>query len=130
MPEASAKPPLIRALLADHACYDHPVSHVQLVETHISWVLLTGKYAYKIKKPLNLGFLDFSTLELRQQACIDEIHLNRRLAATFYLGVAAITGSMAEAKWGVPDWIKEEALGRLDEALLNTFESFTDRYCE
>ena len=44
--------------------------------------------------------------------------------------VAAITGSMAEAKWGVPDWIKEEALGRLDEALLNTFESFTDRCCE
>ena len=44
--------------------------------------------------------------------------------------VAAIAGSMAEAKWGVPDWIKEEALGRLDKALLRTFESFTDRYCE
>jgi len=93
MTEAAAKPPLIRALLADPECFDHPVSHVQLVETHISWVLLTGKYAYKIKKPLDLGFLDFTTLELRRQACIDEVRLNRRLAAKFYLGVAAITGN-------------------------------------
>ncbi|TAN78193.1 MAG: aminoglycoside phosphotransferase [Gallionella sp.] len=85
-------PPLIRAL-GDPACYDHPVAQVQLIETHISWVLLTGGYAYKIKKPLNLGFLDFSTLELRRLACDDEVRLNRRLAAEMYLGVVAITGS-------------------------------------
>jgi len=86
-------PPLIHALLTDPACYDHPVEKVELVETHISWVLLTGEYAYKIKKPVNLGFLDFSTLALRQQDCIEELRLNRRLAADYYLEVVAITGS-------------------------------------
>jgi aminoglycoside phosphotransferase family enzyme/predicted kinase len=84
---------MIRALLTDPACYDHAVGKVQLVETHISWVLLTGEFAYKIKKPLDLGFLDFSTLALRQQACADEVRLNRRLAAEMYLGVVAITGN-------------------------------------
>jgi aminoglycoside phosphotransferase family enzyme/predicted kinase len=91
--EAGDLPPPIRALLADPACYDHAVGQVRLVETHISWVLLTGRYAYKIKKPVDLGFLDFSTLALRQQACADEVRLNRRLAAEMYLGVVAITGS-------------------------------------
>jgi len=86
-------PPLIRKLLADPACYDHAVGRVQLIETHISWVLLTGEYAYKIKKPVNLGFLDFSTLALRQRACADEVRLNRRLAAETYLGVVAIAGN-------------------------------------
>ena len=86
-------PPLIRALLADPVCYDHAIGQVQLVETHISWILLTGEFAYKIKKPVDLGFLDFSTLAMRQQACEDEVRLNRRLAPEFYLGVVAITGS-------------------------------------
>ena len=86
-------PPLIRALLTDPVCYDHPVGKVELVETHISWVLLTGNYAYKIKKPVDLGFLDFSTLARRQQDCVDELRLNRRLAAEYYLDVVAITGT-------------------------------------
>ncbi|MDD5299622.1 MAG: AAA family ATPase [Gallionella sp.] len=85
-------PPLIRALFSP-ACYDHAVTQIRLIETHISWVLLTGEYAYKIKKPVNLGFLDFSTLALRRQACADEVRLNRRLAPELYLGVVAITGS-------------------------------------
>lgn len=85
-------PPLIRALFSP-ACYDHAVTQIELIETHISWVLLTGEYAYKIKKPVNLGFLDFSTLALRKQACDDEVRLNRRLAPELYLGVVAITGS-------------------------------------
>jgi len=91
--EAAHLPPLIRALLIDPACYDHAAGQVQLIETHISWVLLTGEFAYKIKKPVDMGFLDFSTLALRQQACADEVRLNRRLAAEIYLGVVAITGS-------------------------------------
>lgn len=91
--ETAHLPPLIRALLTDPVCYDHAIAQVQLVETHISWVLLTGEFAYKIKKPVDLGFLDFSTLALRQQACNDEVRLNRRLAPEFYLGVVAITGS-------------------------------------
>ena len=53
---------------------------VELVETHISWVLLTGDIAYKIKKPVDLGFVDFSTLELRRHFCAEELRLNRRLA--------------------------------------------------
>src|SRR3989338_6728111 len=91
--ETAHLPPLIRALLTDPVCYDHAIAQVQLVETHISWVLLTGEFAYKIKKPVDLGFLDFSTLALRQQACADEVRLNRRLAAEIYLDVVAITGS-------------------------------------
>ncbi len=86
-------PPLIGALLADAACYDHPVGKLELIETHISWVILTGAYAYKIKKPVNLGFLDFSTLVQRRQDCLDELRLNRRLATDYYLGVVSITGS-------------------------------------
>ncbi len=85
-------PPLIQAL-HDPACYDHPVQDIRLVETHISWVLLAGDYVYKIKKPVNLGFLDFSTLEKRRFYCGEELRLNRRLAESLYLGVSAITGS-------------------------------------
>ncbi|HEU0233806.1 MAG TPA: AAA family ATPase [Gallionella sp.] len=62
-------------------------------ETHISWVLLTGRDAYKIKKSLNLGFLDFSTLEARRFYCTEELRLNRRLAPDLYLDVVAIGGS-------------------------------------
>jgi len=91
--ESARLPQLIRTLLTDPASYGHAVGQMQLVETHISWVLLTGKIAYKIKKPVDLGFLDFSTLTLRKQACADEVRLNRRLAAEMYLGVVAITGS-------------------------------------
>src|SRR3569623_1489703 len=69
------------------AAYPHPVSAVRLVETHISWVLLTGAYAYKIKKPVQFGFLDFSTLALRRHCCEEELRLNRRLAPELYLAV-------------------------------------------
>jgi uncharacterized protein len=62
-------------------------------ETHISWVLLTGRDAYKIKKAINLGFLDFSTLEARHFYCTEELRLNRRLAPGLYLDVVAIGGS-------------------------------------
>ncbi len=85
-------PPLIQALHRP-ACYSHPVRDIRLVETHISWVLLTGPYAYKIKKPVNLGFLDFSTLEKRHFYCEEELRLNRRLAPSLYLGVVPIAGT-------------------------------------
>lgn len=94
-------PLLIRTLLRDPSCYDHPVQQVQLVETHISWVLLTGTYAYKIKKPVDLGFLDFSTLEKRHQACTAEVRLNQRLAGDIYQGVVAITGTPEAPRIGV-----------------------------
>jgi aminoglycoside phosphotransferase family enzyme len=76
------QPELIRHL-SDPACYEHAAGPVRLIETHISWVLLTGEYAYKIKKPLNLGFLDFSSLDKRLHACREEVRLNRRLAPAF-----------------------------------------------
>ncbi|MCP4115542.1 MAG: AAA family ATPase [Desulfobacteraceae bacterium] len=71
--------------------YPHPVHRIEKRETHISKVFLTGEYVYKIKKPLDLGFLDFSTLEKRRFYCDREISLNRRLAHDIYLEVVAIT---------------------------------------
>ncbi len=65
---------------------------VQLIETHISWVLLAGDFAYKLKKPVNLGFMDFSSLATRRQACEDELRLNRRLAPEVYLAVLPLHG--------------------------------------
>lgn len=83
---------LIDSLL-DPDCYPHPVETVELVETHISWVLLAGDHVYKLKKPLDLGFLDFSTLAKRRFFCEEEIRLNRRTAPDLYLDVIAITGT-------------------------------------
>ncbi len=74
-------------------CYTHQVDHVQLIETHISWVVLTGCYAYKIKKPVVFSFVDCSTLNKRRWFCEEEVRLNRRLAPDLYLGVVPITGS-------------------------------------
>jgi len=72
--------------------YDHPVINFRLIQTHISWVLLTGEYAYKIKKPANFGFLDFSSLAQRKYYCEQELRLNRRTASGIYLDVVAILG--------------------------------------
>lgn len=71
--------------------YDHCVDHIELIETHISWVFLTGQFAYKIKKPVDFGFLNFSTLEQRRFYCQQEIVLNRRFAPQTYLEVLPIT---------------------------------------
>lgn len=79
--------------LLDPLRFPHPADRVELVETHISWVLLAGEYAYKLKKPLALGFLDFSTLEKRRACCEEELRLNRRTAPDIYLDVVPITGS-------------------------------------
>ena len=82
--------------LQDHSLYDHKVTGFEVLETHISWVLLTGLYAYKIKKPVSLGFADLSTLAKRRHACFEELRLNRRLAPTLYLDVVAIDGSIEQ----------------------------------
>jgi hypothetical protein len=88
---------LVDSLLSGNA-YPHPVEAVRLVETHISWVLLTGQFAYKVKKPLALDFLDFSTLARRRHYCEEELRLNRRTAPKLYLDVVPITGSPREPK--------------------------------
>jgi len=84
------------AALREPARYAHAVAgRVELLQTHISCILLAGDYAYKIKKPLDLGFLDFSTLEARRHYCEEELRLNRRTAPGLYLEVVAIGGSEA-----------------------------------
>jgi len=90
---------LIAGLLSPGA-YEHPVGAIELIETHASWVILTGQFAYKIKKPVDLGFLDFSTLAKRRFYCEEEVRLNRRLAPDIYLGVVPVTGSPEAPRLG------------------------------
>ena len=66
-------------------------ARVTLVETHISWLFCTGRFVYKVKKPVDYGFLDFTTLEKRQFFCLQELRLNQRLSPDVYLGVVAIS---------------------------------------
>ncbi|MCU1720636.1 MULTISPECIES: AAA family ATPase [unclassified Pseudomonas] len=82
--------------LQNPALFPHPVQDFRVIETHISWVLLTGDYAYKIKKPMNFGFLDFTELSGRAHFCAEELRLNQRLTDGLYLEVLPITGT-AEA---------------------------------
>ena len=65
----------------------------ELIETHISWLRLSGADAYKLKKPVKLDFLDFSRLEQRRAACDEELRINRRTAPHLYLSVLPVTGS-------------------------------------
>ena len=92
------RPPLIAALLEPKR-YPGKVQHVELVQTHISWVLLAGDFAYKIKKPVRLNFLDFSTLALRREYCHDELRLNRRFAPELYLDVVGIFNTPQEPQF-------------------------------
>jgi len=71
--------------------YSYPVHHVEVIQTHISVVFLAGPFAWKIKKPVDLGFLDFSTLDKRRHFCEEEVRLNSPLAPGVYLGTAPVT---------------------------------------
>jgi aminoglycoside phosphotransferase family enzyme len=84
-------PELVQALL-DPKAYPDETPGVELLQTQISYVFLAGDHVYKIKKPVDFGFLDFSTLEKRHHFCQKEIELNRRLCPHAYLGVVPITG--------------------------------------
>lgn len=84
---------MLVAALKDPTLYDHPVTAISVIETHISWIILTGAYAYKIKKPVDFGFIDFTTLEKRKFYCEEELRLNRRFSDHLYLKVIAIRGS-------------------------------------
>lgn len=88
------------AALQNPALFAHPVKEFQVIETHISWVLLTGEYAYKIKKPMNFGFLDFTELSGRAHFCAEELRLNQRLTDDLYLEVLPITGSVEAPQLG------------------------------
>jgi hypothetical protein len=84
---------LVTGLLTPEAYPHAVVVPIRVVETHISWVVLTGTYAYKIKKPVRLSFLDYSTLERRRACCDEELRLNRRYAPDLYLDVVPIGGT-------------------------------------
>ncbi len=94
--------------LADPSAYLKHVEEVQVHQTHISVVFLAGDLAYKIKKPVTLGFVDYGTTERRRYYCEEEVRLNRRLAPEIYLGVVPVTldsGSIRmEGKGEVVDW--------------------------
>src|SRR5512134_1055208 len=86
--------------LREPARYPHPVDRVELIETHISWVLLAGEFAYKVKKPVDLGFLDFTALAARKRFCEEELRLNRRTAPELYLEAVPIGGTPDDPRLG------------------------------
>jgi aminoglycoside phosphotransferase family enzyme len=108
--------------LSDPAFYPHPVEEVQFLQTHISSVFLTGEFVYKLKKPVNFGFLDFSTIELRKLYCGAEVELNSRLAPSVYLRAAPITLDgdrlALEGEGEIVDWVV--VMRELDQALLGS----------
>lgn len=116
---------LLAALQHHPALFPHPITQWTLVETHISWLLLTGPFVYKFKKPVNFGFIDFSSLAKRQYFCQEELRLNRRLAPHWYQAVVAITGSLEQPQLDGEGEVLEYAVkmtqfpaqNRLDNAL-------------
>lgn len=98
--------PTIIEELSRPEAYPHPADDLVVHQTHISVVFLAGEYAYKIKKPVDLGFLDFTTLERRRFYCDEEVRLNRRLAEDVYLGVVPVvrqSGGLAVGGEGPAD---------------------------
>ena len=85
---------VVEALRKPEAYEENP-GHIELVQTHISFVFLTTNFVYKMKKAVNLGFLDFTTLEKRRFFCEKELELNRRLCRDMYLEVVPINKSTA-----------------------------------
>ena len=96
--------------LLDPAAYPHFVDEVTHLQTHISSILLTGDRAYKLKKPVDFGFLNFSTLELREMNCRREVELNSRLAPDVYLGVEPVRFGgerlfIGDGEGEIVDWV-------------------------
>lgn len=87
-----------------------PPSSVEVVETHISWLFLTGEYVYKVKKPVDLGFVDFTTRDRRWFYCEEEVSLNRRISPDIYLGVVEVQEDDGEVVVGGPGRTIEHAV--------------------
>lgn len=108
------------AFLRDAGSYPHAAGAVVAIETHMSWVFLAGERAYKLKKPIHLPYLDFSTLEKREAACQAEFALNRRLAPALYLGVMPLCesneGLNLRGEGPIVDWLV--VMRRIDEGLM------------
>lgn len=109
--------PLLIAALLEPRRYPHPAASVELVETHASWLLLAGEFAYKIKKPIVLPFLDYGTLARREACCRAELALNRRLAPALYLDLVPIGGSPQQPHLGATPAIEWAVrMRRFDES--------------
>ncbi len=104
-------PPLVQ-WLSTPAAFPESTQAVRVVQTHISWVFLTDRFAYKLKKPVKFDFLDFSTLERRRHACGDEVLLNRRLAPQVYLGLVAVRQN-AQGQF----WLDESTLDQPEHSI-------------
>lgn len=107
------------------SAYPHPLESVEIIETHISWLILAGDYVYKIKKPVDFGFLDYSTLSRRHHFCKEELRLNRRTAPTLYLEVVAVDqdGRFTEHTDNAVEWavkMRRFKQGMLFDRLLDT----------
>jgi hypothetical protein len=102
-------------VLTDPGVYPHDARDLRIHQTHISVVALAGERAYKFKKPVDLGFLDFRGLERRREICAEEVRLNRRMAPGVYLGVAALVEGGEGARRIVPAGVQPEAHERVLE---------------
>ena len=124
---------VVQALLRQDA-FPHPADTIELMETHISWVILAGDFAYKIKKPVVLDFLDFGTLDKRRHYCEEELRLNQPWAPELYLDVVTITGPAAEPVVGGEGEVLDYAVRmrrfdqhlRLDHQLADGLLTVTD----
>jgi len=105
--------------LVDPIAFDHAVDETELIETHISWVILAGDYAYKIKKPVELDFLDFATLDARRHSCEEELRLNKPWAPSLYVDVVPITIPNGHPRFGGDGEVIEYAvrMKRFDQGL-------------
>lgn len=110
MDDLTRQQQLIANIMAQPHCLPQPADNVERLETHLSTVLLAGDHAYKIKKPLDLGFANFSTLAQREQVCNEEIRLNQRLAPDIYQQVVTITGNLERPEFNGDGEILEYAV--------------------
>jgi uncharacterized protein len=98
------------AFLELPASYPHHSAKVRALQTHISWVFIASPFVFKVKKPVNLGFLDFTTLEKRHHFCQREIELNRRLCPEIYLDAVPIYEAASGFSFKPPGKIVEYAV--------------------
>jgi uncharacterized protein len=124
---ADTRLPILIQQMMQSGFYPHSVVEpIQLIQTHVSYVLLTGEFVYKVKKPVNFGFLDFSTLEKRQHFCQEELRLNQRGAAELYLEVLPISQTDEQFQFGGNGEVVEYAVKMQqfpqDALLSNLFE--------
>lgn len=117
---------LVAADLLRPSAFPHPVGRLEIRETNISWIVLTGSYAYKMKKSVALGFIDTSTLAKRKHLCEEELRLNRRLAPDLYVDVVAITRDAMGAQVGGHGEIIEYAVRMLQFAATEELSALLD----